>query len=60
MNERKEKFTFFTLNKLVNLKQKFNKVLYCKNCYDNEIDEEKYRILYGRYKGCSQIMKIQY
>src|SRR6266536_171235 len=37
-----------------------NRDLHCKKCYNYENDEEKYRMLYGRCKGCFQVMKLRF
>jgi hypothetical protein len=41
------------------VKKKINHNWYCRNCYDNENNEEKYRMLHGKCKRCFQVMKIR-
>jgi hypothetical protein len=57
-DERKLKYNDYNIIVCEKCNEKFNRDWYCRKCYINETEEEKYRMLYGICKGCSQVMKI--
>jgi hypothetical protein len=59
-DERKLKYKDYKIILCEKCNEKFNRDWYCRKCYNNETEEEKYRMLYGICKGCSQVMKIPY
>ncbi|GBC23642.2 kinase-like domain-containing protein [Rhizophagus irregularis DAOM 181602=DAOM 197198] len=59
IDERKVKYKNFNIVLCEICKNKINHNWYCRNCYDNENNEEKYRMLYGKCKRCFQAMKIR-
>jgi hypothetical protein len=57
-DERKLKYKDYNIIVCEKCNDKFNRGWKCRKCYINETEEEKYRMLYGICKGCSQVMKI--
>ncbi|UZO19968.1 uncharacterized protein OCT59_011230 [Rhizophagus irregularis] len=57
-DERKLKYKDYNIIVCEKCNDKFNRGWKCRKCYINETEEEKYRMLYGICKGCSQVKKI--
>jgi hypothetical protein len=58
--ERRAKYEKYGIVICEKCKERFNRDLHCRKCYRNETDEEKNRMLHGKCKGCSQVMKIHF
>ena len=59
-DERKVKYKDYNIVLCEKCDEKINRNWHCRKCYKNETEKEKYRMLYGRCKGCSQVMKIPF
>ncbi|PKC68974.1 kinase-like protein [Rhizophagus irregularis] len=57
IGERKLKYKDYNIILCEKCNEKFYGYWYCRKCCINETEEEKYRMLYGICKGCSQTMK---
>ncbi|GBB89472.1 hypothetical protein RclHR1_16170004 [Rhizophagus clarus] len=57
-DERRVKYEKYDIIICGKCNEKFYRDWHCRKCYKNETDEEKNRMLHGRCKGCSQVMKI--
>ncbi|UZO15483.1 uncharacterized protein OCT59_006903 [Rhizophagus irregularis] len=58
IDERKLKYKDYNIILCEKCNEKFYGYWYCRKCCINEIEEEKYRMLHGICKGCSQAMNI--
>src|SRR2546423_10923573 len=59
-DERKIKYKDYDVISCEKCDQKIiNPEWHCKECYKEETEEEKYRMLYGRCNVCSQVMTIK-
>src|SRR6185437_9667387 len=59
-DERNVKYKDYKIVLCKKCNEDFNHYWHCRKCYKNETEEEQHRMLYGRCKGCSQVMKIRF
>ncbi|CAB5378248.1 unnamed protein product [Rhizophagus irregularis] len=59
-DERKLKYKDYNIIVCEKCNDKFNRGWKCRKCYINETEEEKYRMLYGICKGCSQDLSEEF